>query len=222
MLDENAELCPVTPYGKSKVLAEHDIAALSDGSFCTVSLRNATAYGYSPRLRLDLVINDFCATAHHGGNLLIKSDGTPWRPLVHIDDISSAFIALLKADGATVNGQSYNVGSDDQNYRVSQIAELVAAQIDDCGIEYAAGGGPDKRCYRVSCKKLGRDVPEFVTKWDVGKGARELVDAFELHGLSTSDLTEERFIRLAGLARRQRAGEVDQRLRLVRQTSSQV
>ncbi len=216
LLDENAGLHPVTAYGESKVNAEAAIQTLASDSFCVTSLRNATAYGFSPRLRLDVVVNDFAAAAHIGKRILIKSDGTPWRPLVHVRDICSAFVAISQAKESAVQRQAFNVGASHENYRVSELAEIVAAQVEGCTIEYEPGGGPDRRCYRVSCEKLRLAVPGFVPQWDVCRGTAELLDAFAKYGLTNDWVAEGRFNRLSGLQRRQQAGDVDSRLKPLR------
>ena len=178
LLTEEASLNPCTPYGETKVATDRDVAQLADDSFTPVYLRNATAYGVSPRLRLDLVINDFVANAVLQGRIIIKSDGTPWRPVVHIEDICEAFLAVLTAPREQVHNQSFNVGRTEENYRVSELAEIVKLTVPECKIEYAPGGGPDKRCYRVDCGKIARQVPGFRPQWDVRRGAKQLYDAF--------------------------------------------
>src|SRR5262249_15674763 len=149
LLGEEAAFNPVTPYGQSKVLAEHEVADLADDAFSPTFLRNATAYGVSPRLRLDLVLNDFVAPAYTTGRVLTKSDGSPWRPLVHVEDICRAFIAILKAPREAVHNQAFNIGRTPENYQVRELADIVRETVPNSLVEYAGGGGPDARCYRI-------------------------------------------------------------------------
>lgn len=212
-LSEQAEFHPVTAYGLSKVLAERDLMALADDSFSPTFLRNATAYGVSPRLRLDLVLNDFVASAARQGRIVIKSDGTPWRPLVHVEDICRAFLAVLEAPREAVHNQAFNVGQTQENYRVRELAECVRQAFPDCAIELAAGGGPDKRCYRVDCSKIQRAVPGFEPRWTVAAGVRQLKKAFEEHGAPSSAPGDGRYWRLPTLKRLLSEGKVDGDLR---------
>jgi nucleoside-diphosphate-sugar epimerase len=209
---EEAALEPITAYGRSKVLADRDIAALADERFCPVFLRNATAYGFSPRLRLDLVLNDFVANAVTTGKILIKSDGSPWRPVVHVEDICRAFLALLHAPRAAVFNQAFNVGRTDENYRVRDLAQIVAEVVPGCEIEYAPGGQPDLRCYRVNCDKLAAAVPEFRPAWNVRRGAEQLRDNYRKYGLTAADLEGPRYVRLRALRQQLDSGALDAHL----------
>ncbi len=165
LLDETASFNPVTPYGHSKVLVEQEVSKLANDNFSPIFLRNATAYGVSPRLRFDLVLNNLVAWAMATGRVYIKSDGTPWRPVVHIEDISSAFLAVLQAPVETVHNRAFNIGRQEENYRIRDLADIVKEIVPDCSIEYAADGGHDKRCYRVDFSRVAREVPEFRPQW---------------------------------------------------------
>jgi nucleoside-diphosphate-sugar epimerase len=213
MLTEEAAFNPITPYGVSKVLFERDVAKLADDDFSPTFLRNSTAYGVSPRLRADVVVNNLVAIAFTTGEVLIQSDGTPWRPLVHIEDIAAAFLAVLHAPRELVHNEAFNVGRSEENYRVRDLGELVEQVIPGSKVRYAEGGGPDPRCYRVDCGKLMRTLPEYQPRWTVRRGMEQLRDAFQRNGLTREELLGDRYFRIKRIRALQSEGLLDDSLR---------
>jgi nucleoside-diphosphate-sugar epimerase len=212
MLTEEAGFNPITPYGESKIKTEQEVRVLADDDFSPVYLRNATAYGVSPRLRGDIVVNNLVGYAVTQGDVLIQSDGSPWRPLVHVEDISRAFLAVLEAPRELIHSQAFNVGRNEDNLRVREIADMVKAVVPGCTIRYAEGGGPDPRSYRVDCSKIARTLPAFRPHWTVAKGVRQLYDAYRAAGL-TSEEFHERYFRLKQIRKLQDQGRLGADLR---------
>jgi nucleoside-diphosphate-sugar epimerase len=211
-LDETAAFNPLTPYGESKIASERDLAPLADESFSPVFLRNATAYGFSPRLRGDLVVNDLVGHALLTGEVRLRSDGMAWRPLVHAEDICAAFEALLVAPRDRVHGRAFNVGQTTENYLIRDVAELVADLVGG-SVTFAEGSGADARNYRVSCDLIAAEIPEFRPVWTVPKGIEQLVEYYRRYGLLLEDLMGERHQRLKRIRALRETGALDADLR---------
>jgi nucleoside-diphosphate-sugar epimerase len=213
VLDEDAPFNPVTPYAESKVLAERSLVRLATDEFSPVYLRNTTAYGLSSRMRFDLVLNNLTAWAVASGRVRIKSDGTPWRPLVHIEDIGRAFIAALRAPREVIHNRAFNVGIDEENFQVRELAAIVKETVPGCDIDFAEGGGPDQRSYRVDFGRIRRELPDFQPRWTARAGARQLYDALVEAKVTVEEFEGPRYRRIDSITSLLASGRIDATLR---------
>jgi nucleoside-diphosphate-sugar epimerase len=216
---EDAAMHPVTPYGETKALAEKELSKLAGDTFSPTYLRNATAYGASPRLRLDIVVNNLTGIAMTTGEVRLESDGSPWRPLVHVEDISRAFVAVLEAPREVVHDEAFNVGRAEDNVQVRDIAEMVRDVVPGSSVTFADGAGPDLRNYRVDFAKIDETFPDLRLRWTVRDGVEELAAAYAEHGLTLDEFNSARFVRLRRIQQLLSRGLVDDQLR--RQTDEQ-
>ena len=213
MLKEDAPFNPVTAYGASKIRVEQDVVQLADEHFSPTFLRNATAYGVSPKLRADVVVNNLVGLAYTTGEVLISSDGTPWRPLVHVEDISRAFLAVLHAPRERVHSEAFNIGKTEENYQIRDVAQMVEDVVPGAKVKYAEGGGPDPRCYRVDCGKIARALPEFMPQWTVQRGVEQLYHAYKTYGMTADDFVGAKYVRIKQLKKLQNEGQLDTKIR---------
>jgi nucleoside-diphosphate-sugar epimerase len=214
-LDENAAFNPVTPYGESKIRVEQELASLADDTFSPTYLRNATAYGVSRRLRADIVVNNLVGHAYTTGKVLMQSDGTPWRPLVHIRDIMLAFQCVLAAPKDVIHNQAFNVGQTKENYQIRQVAQMVAEVVPNCELKFADGASADLRNYRVDFKKIETTLPGYSPKWTLRQGIEELYAAYQRLGLTKEDWTGARYYRLPTIKALLAKSQLDAQLRRV-------
>ena len=218
-LDEEAPFSPVTPYAVSKVMSEHAIRPLADASFSPIFLRAGTAYGISAKLRADLVVNNLTGYAFTTGRVTMKSDGVPWRPLVHIEDIAGAYLAVIEAPRDRVHNQAFNIGASEENYRVRQVAELVAEVVPGATVSFAPGAKPDPRNYRVNCDKIRKLVPSYQPRWTVRQGIEQLYRAYRDAEITQADFFGPRWLRVDHVKRLIAAGRLDGSLRYAREAA---
>lgn len=215
-LTEAAAFNPVTPYGESKVRAERDISALASAEFSPTFFRSATAYGVSPMLRVDLVVNNLVGYAFTTGEVRVGSDGTPWRPLVHVEDLAAAYLAGLRAPRERIHDQAFNVGMSAENYQIRDLATMVADVVPGSRVVYAEGGGPDPRSYRVSCEKIVEALPDFRPEWNVRRGIEQLYQSFRQLGLTREAFLGTRYLRTGRVRQLLDERQLDSELRWVR------
>ena len=218
-LNEQASFDPVTAYGESKVMVEKEVAQLADHQFCPTYLRCATAYGVSPRLRADVVVNNLVGHAFVDGEVRMTSDGSPWRPLAHIEDISRAYLAILNAPVQLVHNQAFNVGRSGENYQIKQIARMVQDTVPGSTIRMSDQAGPDLRCYQVDCSKLERTLPEYRPQWTVRRGTQELYEAYKRYETSAADFHGPAYVRIRQIKALQAAGRLAEDLRWITDTA---
>jgi len=212
-LTEEAAFNPVTPYGISKVRVEAALSRIANKSFSPTYLRASTAYGVSPRIRFDLVANNLTAWAFTTGQVFLKSDGTPWRPIVHVEDICSAYIAVLQAPRELIHNEAFNVGTTTENYQIMEIAGIVKEVVPNCEVAFAPDAGPDKRCYRVDCSKIARTLHEFKPQWTARRGIEQLYEEYKKVGLTLEEFEGEKYKRISHLKYLIAEGLLDENLR---------
>jgi nucleoside-diphosphate-sugar epimerase len=212
-LTEEASFNPVTPYGGSKVKVEQALEKMADKDFSPIYIRASTAYGVSPRLRFDLVTNNLTAWAFTTGRVYLKSDGSPWRPIVHIEDISRAYIAALQAPPELIHNEAFNIGTTTENYQIREIADMVKEVVPGCEIDFALDAGPDKRCYRVDCNKIARVLHDFKPQWTLRRGIEQLYETYKKAGLTLEEFEGPRYMRIAHIKHLVDEQQLDENLR---------
>jgi len=213
LLTEESEFNPITPYGHSKVMAELDLRKIADKNFSPVFLRNATAYGTSPKLRFDLVLNNLVAWAQTTGKVYLKSDGNAWRPIIHVEDIARAFITLLKAPKELIHNQAFNVGITKENYKISTLADIVTKNIPKSKVEYSKSSFKDPRCYKVNCDKISKTLGSFKPQWNAKKGAKQLYESYKKSKINLEDFEGVRYKRIDHIKSLISSGKLDAKLR---------
>lgn len=219
-ITEDAAFNPVTPYGESKASVERLVGPMADEDFSPTFLRASTAYGLSPRIRFDLVVNNLTAWAFTTGEVHLKSDGTAWRPIVHVEDIAAAYVAIVEAPREAVHGAAFNIGMTDENYRIRDIAEIVHEMVPGSTLGFAAGAEADKRNYRVDCDLIRRVLPSYRPRWTCTLGVEQLLEAYAAFGLKMAEFEGERYNRIAHMKHRLANGTVDMDFRPVTQKAA--
>jgi nucleoside-diphosphate-sugar epimerase len=213
VVTEESPLDPKTEYARSKVVAEQGISKLAADNFSPSFLRNGTIYGVSPRMRFDTVLNDLVGTAVTTKQVKLFSDGKPWRPVIHVQDVARAFLAVLQAPIADVHNQAFNTGANHLNHQIIELAEIVTKTVRGCTLEVLAQPGADQRTYKADFGKFARVFPKFEWKWNATKGAQELYETFGRIGLTREMFTDKRFTRLKWLRHLLETNKLDKKLR---------